>query len=694
MTLKKVVQDSSGIVGLFNVEQAAQNIYLAMHAIQHRGQDGVGLAISDGENVVCKKGLGLLSENLKQDTLNSLEGNIAIGQLRMATKNDSQLENVQPIMVRSHQRYFAVVSSGMITNAISLRTKLENEGLIFQGTSDSELLAHLIQLNPGSFEEKIAKACRMMSGAYTFMVITKDSLYVVRDPHGIRSLYIAKVDEGYCISSETCSFPILGGEFIREVNPGELICFNCEGMKSSQIIEETETKACALEYVYYSRPDSVHNGLTVHEVRKQCGRDFIIDVRISGDEYSDGGLTLNDMIYVSKQLEKATVDFIHVSGGNTIKKGSSMPASGTAPAPHKHASEEIKKHVSIPVATVSRINEPWVADELIANGVCDACMIGRPNLCDSEFANKAKAGKTDEIRPCIGCGRCLTGIMFGKPISCTVNPAVEKEEIDEAPVKKKVLVVGGGPAGMEAAYVAKKRGHEVVLCEQSDRLGGQLNIACVPIGKQEITKVVKYMKSQLTGVDVRLNTTVTKEMIENEFKDYEVITTVGATPKEIEPYKVFKQTMTADDILSGKKFPGRKIVIIGGGSVGCETADYLAPLINDLFPTNRDITLIEMTKGLMTGESGATKSLLTRRMMEKGVKIELNSKITYVDENTIKYEKNHQEYVLDDVDTLVFAVGYNPVASPIENAHLIGDCQKVGTLKDAITNAYQITKEI
>ena len=415
----------------------------------------------------------------------------------------------------------------------------------------------------------------------------------------------------------------------------------------------------------------------IEEVRKQCGRDFIIDVRISGDEYSDGGLTLNDMIYVSKQLEKATVDFIHVSGGNTIKKGSSMPASGTAPAPHKHASEEIKKHVSIPVATVSRINEPWVADELIANGVCDACMIGRPNLCDSEFANKAKAGKTDEIRPCIGCGRCLTGIMFGKPISCTVNPAVEKEEIDEAPVKKKVLVVGGGPAGMEAAYVAKKRGHEVVLCEQSDRLGGQLNI-----------------KSQLTGVDVRLNTTVTKEMIENEFKDYEIITTVGATPKEIAPYKVFKQTMTADDILSGKKFPGRKIVIIGGGSVGCETADYLAPLINDLFPTNRDITLIEMTKGLMTGESGATKSLLTRRMMEKGVKIELNSKITYVDENTIKYEKNHQEYVLDDVDTLVFAVGYNPVASPIENAHLIGDCQKVGTLKDAITNAYQITKEI
>ena len=432
----------------------------------------------------------------------------------------------------------------------------------------------------------------------------------------------------------------------------------------------------------------------IAEVRKMCGRDFIIDVRISGDEYSDGGLTLNDMVYVSKKLEEATVDFIHVSGGNTIKRGSSMPASGTAPAPHMNASEEIKKHVNIPVATVSRINEPWIADELIANGKTDICMIGRPNLCDSEFANKSKAGRVEEIRPCIGCGRCLTGIMFGKPISCTVNPSVESDYIAKAKDKKKVLVIGGGPAGMEAAYVAKKRGHEVVLCEKSDRLGGQLLIASVPIGKQELTKVVKYMKSQLDGVDIRYSTTVTKEMIENEFSGYEVICSVGATPKEIEAYKVFKQTMTADDILNGNQYPGRKVVIIGGGSVGCELADYLAPLVNDLFANNRDITLIEMTGSLMAGESGATKSLLTRRMMEKGVKIELNSKINYVDESTIKYEKNNQEYIINDADTLVFAIGYNPVAAPIDNVHLIGDCNKVGSLKDAITSAYNIAKEI
>lgn len=283
MTIHKIVQDSSGVVGLFHVEQAAQNIYLAMHAIQHRGQDGVGLALSDGSNVVCKKGLGLLSENLSQNVLDSLPGNIAIGQLRMATSNESQLENVQPIMVRSHQRYFAVVSSGMITNAVSLRTQLEDEGLIFQGTSDSELLAHLIQLNPGSFVEKIQKACQMMSGSYTFMVSTKDSLYVARDPHGIRSLSIAKVDNGYCISSETCSFPILGGEFVREVEPGELICFDEAGVHSYRIGDKKDKATCALEYVYYSRPDSIHNGLTVHEVRKKCGYYLALEEDVKAD---------------------------------------------------------------------------------------------------------------------------------------------------------------------------------------------------------------------------------------------------------------------------------------------------------------------------------------------------------------------------------------------------------------------------
>ena len=434
----------------------------------------------------------------------------------------------------------------------------------------------------------------------------------------------------------------------------------------------------------------------IREVRKQCGDDFIIDVRISGDEYSEGGLTLNDMIYVSKQLEKEGVDFLHVSGGNTIKRGSSMPAPGTSPAPHAHASEEIRKHIHIPVATVARINEPWVAEELIADGKADICMIGRANLCDSEFANKAREGRTDDIRPCIGCGRCLTGIMFGNPIACTVNPSVETNDIDEADVKKKVLVIGGGPAGMEAAYVAKKRGHEVVLCEKEKELGGLLRLAAVPISKQELCKVIKFMARRLNneGIDVRTGCEVTPQMLEDEFKDYEIICSTGAKPKEIEAFKQFKQTMTADDILSGRKFPGRKIVILGGGSVGCETADYLAPLVNDLFPANRDVTVIEMTGSLMTGEGGAAKSRLTQRLMSKGVKLLLNARVKKVDESTITYEQDGEEHTIKDADTLVFAVGYTPTKVEYENAHYIGDCGKVGNLKDAISGAYQLAKSL
>ena len=434
----------------------------------------------------------------------------------------------------------------------------------------------------------------------------------------------------------------------------------------------------------------------IREVRKQCGDDFIIDVRISGDEYSEGGLTLNDMIYVSKQLEKEGVDFLHVSGGNTIKRGSSMPAPGTSPAPHAHASEEIRKHIHIPVATVARINEPWVAEELIADGKADICMIGRANLCDSEFANKAREGRTDDIRPCIGCGRCLTGIMFGKPIACTVNPSVETNDIDEADVKKKVLVIGGGPAGMEAAYVAKKRGHEVVLCEKENELGGLLRLAAVPISKQELCKVIKFMARRLNneGIDVRTGCEVTPQMLADEFKDYEIICSTGAKPKEIEAFKQFKQTMTADDILSGRKFPGRKIVILGGGSVGCETADYLAPLVNDLFPANRDVTVIEMTGSLMTGDGGAAKSRLTQRLMSKGVKLLLNAQVKKVDESTITYEQDGEEHTIKDADTLVFAVGYTPTKVEYENAHYIGDCDKVGNLKDAISGAYQLAKSL
>ena len=433
----------------------------------------------------------------------------------------------------------------------------------------------------------------------------------------------------------------------------------------------------------------------IEEVRKMCGKDFIIDVRISGDEYTDGGLNINDMIYVSKTLEKAGVDMLHVSGGTTIARGSSIPAPGTKMGSHALLSEEIKKHVSIPVATVGR---------LIANDKADICMMGRANLCDAEFVNKAMNGHVEDIRPCIGCLRCLTGIMFGKRVSCTINPSLEIENEDtikEAEEKKNILVIGSGPAGMEAAFVAHKRGHHVVLCEKDDKLGGEMNLAAVPIAKQDLTLVIKYMAHKLEGVDVRLNTEVTLEMLKNEFKDYEVIAGTGASPIVINPFTQFKSWMTADDVLAGRAFPGRKIVIIGGGSVGCETADYLAPLINDLFPRNRDVTVLEMANGVMMNESGPGRSLLVRRMMQKGIKIITSAKVESVTETEINYTLDGVTHTIKDADTLIFAAGYkkNPaVEEMLEesglNYHMIGDAHEIGNIKTAITEAYNLTKDL
>ena len=444
----------------------------------------------------------------------------------------------------------------------------------------------------------------------------------------------------------------------------------------------------------------------IEEVRKMCGKDFIIDVRISGDEYTDGGQNLNDAVYVAKQLEKAGVDFIHVSGGTTIMRGSSIPAPGTPMGSHSKVGEEIKKQVSIPVATVGRITEPWFAEELIANGKADICMIGRANLCDPEFVQKACEGREDEIRPCIGCLRCLNGIMFGKRVACTVNPSLELENEDNIPAaqeKKQVLVIGGGPAGMEAAFVAKKRGHEVVLCEKSDSLGGLVKLAAVPIAKQELTKVIQYMERKLIreGVEIRLNCEVTEEMLKNEFAGYEVIAGTGADPIVVNAFTAFKHCVTADDILAGKAFAGRKVVVIGGGSVGCETAYYLAPLVNDLFPRNREIILLEMADGIMLQESGPGRSLLTQRMMKKGIQIHCKAKVEKVEAEKIYYTENGEEHCISDADTLVLAMGYRPDSKLEETLkkanvsyHLIGDAKKVGNIKDAITEGDQIAREI
>ena len=196
------------------------------------------------------------------------------------------------------------------------------------------------------------------------------------------------------------------------------------------------------------------------------------------------------------------------------------------------------------------------------------------------------------------------------------------------------------------ADIAAKRGHNVVLVDKQEEPGGQLRIASVPPAKQELTRVIKYQFGRLAeaGVDVRMGVELTAEDIQRDFAGYEVVLSYGAEPIVPGFMTGFKQVMTADDLLAGRAFPAKKIVIVGGGSVGCETADYLAPLVNDLAPSNRDVTLIEMTKTLAANEGGAGRAVLVTRILDKGVHVFTEAKLTSVTEDTIAYEKDGEEH--------------------------------------------------
>ena len=266
------INEECGVFGIYNASDAASLTYFGLHALQHRGQEAAGIASSDGEKVRCYKGKGLITEVFNPQIIDTLTGNNAIGHVRYSTEGGNEIENVQPLMVRAHTGHFAVVHNGQVVDAHELKMQMENEGSIFQGSSDSEVLIHLIQKEVGSFSEKIKKACNKLEGAFAFIILTKDCLYAIRDKNGLRPLSIAKLDEGYCLSSETCAFEIVNAKFIRDVEPGEVVKISKEGLSFFKYTEYTQNKMCAMEYIYFARPDSNIDGINVHTARRISGQ--------------------------------------------------------------------------------------------------------------------------------------------------------------------------------------------------------------------------------------------------------------------------------------------------------------------------------------------------------------------------------------------------------------------------------------
>ncbi|MGL5000348.1 MAG: amidophosphoribosyltransferase [Cetobacterium sp.] len=265
------INEECGVFGVFNVEEAAQLTYYGLHSLQHRGQEGAGIASSDGQNIIREKGEGLVTEVFNSKKISKLPGRMSIGHVRYATTGGGGIENVQPILVRSHTGDFVIAHNGNIVNAKELKMQLEAMGSIFHTTSDSEIIGHLIQREVGDFHEKILKALPKLEGAFSFLIMNNENLFVIRDKNGLRPLSIGKLEDGYVFSSESSAFEIVGAEYIRALKPAEVLKISKTGIETSQYTDCTQDKMCSMEYIYFSRPDSNINGLNVHTSRRSCG---------------------------------------------------------------------------------------------------------------------------------------------------------------------------------------------------------------------------------------------------------------------------------------------------------------------------------------------------------------------------------------------------------------------------------------
>ncbi|MFR9651488.1 MAG: amidophosphoribosyltransferase [Rikenellaceae bacterium] len=270
------IHEECGVFGVFGVEDAASITYYGLHALQHRGQESCGIVSADDYGVMCRRrGEGLVTEVFNETNLKPLKGSSAIGHVRYSTTGGNQVENIQPFVFHHKTGDFAMAHNGNIVNAEDLRNYLENRGSLFQSSSDSEVLAHLIKKSKRTLQriDSIVDALNMIEGAFSFLIMTENRIYACRDKYGLRPLSIGKLGDGYVFSSETCALDVVGAEYIRDVEPGEIVSVDLrKGLRSTLYSQFKRYHMCAMEYVYFARPDSDIEGCNVHTFRKESGK--------------------------------------------------------------------------------------------------------------------------------------------------------------------------------------------------------------------------------------------------------------------------------------------------------------------------------------------------------------------------------------------------------------------------------------
>jgi 2,4-dienoyl-CoA reductase-like NADH-dependent reductase (Old Yellow Enzyme family)/thioredoxin reductase len=444
-------------------------------------------------------------------------------------------------------------------------------------------------------------------------------------------------------------------------------------------------------------------------IKEQLGRDFPMTVKISGDEFIEGGLGQKEMIQIALLAQEAGVDGIMISAGTVGGKkiedlSQAHKVLRTMPMMTELGclvplAAEIKKALKIPVITVGRINRPSLAEEIIAQGKADLVAMGRALLSDPHLPQKAFEGKEEEIRPCIGCNEgCYKRIFQQLDIQCSVNPTLGREgeiSFDKASKPKKVFIFGGGPAGLEAAHAAWERGHQVALMEKSKELGGQLNLASIPPGRKEIERFKNFLLNRLKKTDVKVITgeRAIASFIKKGHPEVFILAT-GAHPRSQDIPGLEKScTMTTWEILSGEKDPKGPCLVLGAGLVGCETADYLSE-------KGGKVILVEILPEIATGSDADTKTYFSLKFQKNGVKVYTDTELRRVDRETAILQKGNEEIKIQ-VETVVFAVGaepndglYNELISSGSSVIKVGDCVKPRTLLEAVQEGFKAGRSI
>ena len=278
------LHEECGVFGIADIREASNMAYLGLYALQHRGQEAAGIVSSDGAEFYQERGIGHVSEVFTKQTMARLPGHRAIGHNRYSTSGANLIKNAQPILVNFSMGPLALAHNGNLTNANFLRDELEAYGSIFQSTSDSEVIIHLIaQSRENSMLGRLTEALLRVKGAYSLVILTEEGLIGARDPYGLRPLSLGKVADAYVLASETCAFDLIGAKYIRDVEPGEIVMINGKELQSHKPFPKAQTAHCIFEYVYFSRPDSRVYNHTVYEIRKNLGRQLAEESPVVAD---------------------------------------------------------------------------------------------------------------------------------------------------------------------------------------------------------------------------------------------------------------------------------------------------------------------------------------------------------------------------------------------------------------------------